>query len=134
MGAGADVGRIGGLAVALGIGAAVVTGHGVASADPAGSSGSESSSTSSSSTDSSPSTGSSSGSSLTSSTLVGALSALCSRPTSFATAAPKPSTHAVSNSWIRQAPLAPAQPQAEDSRGPLLVCWNAEVVEASRVR
>ena len=34
MGAGAYVGRIGGLAIALGVGAAVVTGQGVASADP----------------------------------------------------------------------------------------------------
>ena len=34
MGAGAYVGRIGGLAVALGIGAAVFTGHGIASAGP----------------------------------------------------------------------------------------------------
>ena len=47
MGAGAYVGRIGGLAVALGIGAAVFVGHGVASAEPASTSGSESSSTSS---------------------------------------------------------------------------------------
>jgi ABC-2 type transport system ATP-binding protein len=48
MGAGAYVGRIGGLAVALGIGAAVFTGHGIASAGPPapGSDGSSSGSTS----------------------------------------------------------------------------------------
>ncbi|MGX9789674.1 CocE/NonD family hydrolase [Mycobacterium sp. MMS18-G62] len=51
MGAGAYIGRIGGLAIALGIGAAVVTGHGVALADTTDSSGSVSSSTSTSSTD-----------------------------------------------------------------------------------
>jgi ABC-2 type transport system ATP-binding protein len=39
MGAGAYVGRIGGLAVALGIGAAVFVGHGVASAEPSSTSG-----------------------------------------------------------------------------------------------
>lgn len=50
MGAGECVGRIGGLAVALGIGAAVFTGHGIASADT--SDGSDSTSTSSSSTES----------------------------------------------------------------------------------
>lgn len=49
MGAGAYVGRIGGLAVALGIGAAVFVGQGVASAEPSTTSGSESSSTTSSS-------------------------------------------------------------------------------------
>ena len=48
MGAGAYVGRIGGLAVALGIGAAVFVGQGVASAQPSTTSGSEPSSTSSS--------------------------------------------------------------------------------------
>ena len=37
MGAGTYVGRVGGLAVALGIGAAVLTGHGVASAEPSAS-------------------------------------------------------------------------------------------------
>jgi ABC-2 type transport system ATP-binding protein len=47
MGAGAYVGRIGGLAVALGIGAAVLVGQGVASADTGASSGSGSSSTAS---------------------------------------------------------------------------------------
>ena len=57
MGAGTNAARIGGLAVALGIGAAVVAGNGVARADTSGESGSESSSTSSSSTDSSTSTG-----------------------------------------------------------------------------
>ena len=56
MGVGTNPGRIGGLAVALGIGAAIVAGHGVAWADPSGESGSESSSTSSTSTDSSTST------------------------------------------------------------------------------
>ena len=44
MGAGAYVGRIGGLAVALGIGAAVFVGQGVASAEPSTTSGSASSS------------------------------------------------------------------------------------------
>lgn len=61
MGAGVYVGRIGGLAVALGIGAAVFTGHGVASADTSGppgstsgsASGSSSSKTTSATTDSS---------------------------------------------------------------------------------
>ena len=53
--------RIGGLAVALGIGSAVVAGHGVASADTSGETGSESPSSSSSSTQSTGSTGSSSG-------------------------------------------------------------------------
>jgi ABC-2 type transport system ATP-binding protein len=47
MGAGAYVGRIGGLAVALGIGAAVLVGQGVASADTGATSGSGSSSTAS---------------------------------------------------------------------------------------
>jgi ABC-2 type transport system ATP-binding protein len=45
MGAGVYVGRIGGLAVALGIGAAVFVGQGVASAEPSITSGAESSST-----------------------------------------------------------------------------------------
>jgi ABC-2 type transport system ATP-binding protein len=49
MGAGAYVGRIGGLAVALGIGAAVFVGQGVASAEPSTTSGSESSTSTSSS-------------------------------------------------------------------------------------
>ena len=49
MGAGIHVGRVGSLAVALGIGAAIITGHGVASATPADTSGSQSSSTESSS-------------------------------------------------------------------------------------
>jgi len=48
MGAGAYVGRIGALAAALGIGAAVFIGEGVASAEPSSASGSESSSTNSS--------------------------------------------------------------------------------------
>ena len=52
MGAGVYVGRIGGLAVALGIGAAVFTGHGVASADTSGTSASASGSSSSSSSSS----------------------------------------------------------------------------------
>jgi ABC-2 type transport system ATP-binding protein len=47
MGAGAYVGRIGGLAVALGIGAAVFVGQGTASAEPSTTSGSESSTTTS---------------------------------------------------------------------------------------
>lgn len=45
MGSGEYVGRIGGLAVALGIGAAVFVGQGVASAEPASTSGAESSAT-----------------------------------------------------------------------------------------
>ena len=49
MGAGIHIGRVGSLAVALGIGAAIITGHGVASAKPADTSGSQSSSTESSS-------------------------------------------------------------------------------------
>ena len=53
MGAGAYVGRIGGLAVALGIGAAVFVGPGVASAEPSSPSGSESSSEATSGTSSS---------------------------------------------------------------------------------
>src|SRR6476661_849798 len=53
MGAGIHVGRVGSLAVVLGIGAAVFTGHGVASAQPADTSGSQSSSTESSSSGSS---------------------------------------------------------------------------------
>ena len=61
MGVGTNAARIGGLAVALGIGAAVVAGNGVARADTSGESGSESSSTSSTSTDSSTSTGPRSG-------------------------------------------------------------------------
>jgi ABC-2 type transport system ATP-binding protein len=56
MGAGARVGRVGGLAVALGVGAAVFTGHGIASAET--SDGPDSASTSSSSSASSSSTGS----------------------------------------------------------------------------
>ncbi|MDT5331917.1 MAG: type transport system ATP-binding protein [Mycobacterium sp.] len=52
MGAGVYVGRIGALAVALGIGAAVFVGQGVASAEPSATSGSESSSTSTSSSSS----------------------------------------------------------------------------------
>ena len=48
MGAGIHVGRVGGLAVALGIGAALVMGQGVASAKPADTSGSQSSETTSS--------------------------------------------------------------------------------------
>ena len=47
MGAGTYVGRVGGLAVALGIGAAVLTGHGVASAEPSASAAGPSSSGSS---------------------------------------------------------------------------------------
>jgi ABC-2 type transport system ATP-binding protein len=65
MGAGMSVARIGGLAVALGIGAAVFTGHGVASAET--SDGSDASSTSSSSSDSSGSSTDSSASSNTTS-------------------------------------------------------------------
>ena len=61
MGVGTNAARIGGLAVALGIGAAVVAGNGVAWADTSGEPGSESSSTSSTSTDSSTSTGPHSG-------------------------------------------------------------------------
>jgi ABC-2 type transport system ATP-binding protein len=53
MGAGDYVGRIGGLAVALGIGAAVFVGQGVASAEPSSPSGSESSSEATSGTSSS---------------------------------------------------------------------------------
>ena len=53
MGAGAYVGRIGGLAAALGIGAAVLVGQGVASADTGDTSGSGSSSTTSSASSSS---------------------------------------------------------------------------------
>jgi ABC-2 type transport system ATP-binding protein len=49
MGAGIHIGRVGSLAVALGIGAGILTGHGVASANPADTSGSQSSSTESSS-------------------------------------------------------------------------------------
>ncbi len=51
MGAGAYVGRIGGLAVALGIGAAVFAGQGLASAQPSTTSGSEPSSSTSSSSE-----------------------------------------------------------------------------------
>ena len=58
MGAGIHVGRVGSLAVFLGIGAAVITGHGVASAQPADTSGSQSSSTESSSSGSSTDTSS----------------------------------------------------------------------------
>ena len=68
MGVATNAGRIGGLAVALGIGAAVVVRHGVASADPSAESGSGSSWASSSSTDSSTSTGVRGGSSAKSST------------------------------------------------------------------
>ncbi len=53
MGAGSSVGRIGGLVVALGVGAAVFTGYGVAWAAPAESGSGSSSTTSSSTTDSS---------------------------------------------------------------------------------
>jgi ABC-2 type transport system ATP-binding protein len=56
MAAGADVGRIGGLAVALGIGAAVFVGQGVASAEPSTTSGSESTSEAASGTSSSENT------------------------------------------------------------------------------
>ena len=66
MGVGTNAARIGGLAVALGIGAAVVAGHGVAWADPSGEPGSESSSTSSTSTVFSTSTGPRNGASSTS--------------------------------------------------------------------
>ena len=52
MGASAYVGRVGGLAVALGVGAAVATGHGVAWADTESGSSTSDSSTSSTSTDS----------------------------------------------------------------------------------
>ncbi len=45
MGAGIHVGRVGSLAVALGIGAAVITGHGTALANPADTSGTGFSST-----------------------------------------------------------------------------------------
>ena len=59
MGASAYVGRVGGLAVALGVGAAVATGHGVASADTEpGSSTSESSASTDSSESSASNTGS----------------------------------------------------------------------------
>ena len=58
MGASAYVGRVGGLAVALGVGAAVATGHGVAWADPeSGSSTSESSASAESSESSESNTG-----------------------------------------------------------------------------
>lgn len=86
MGAGAYVGRIGGLAVALGIGAAVVAGHGVAWADTSDSSGSESASTSSSTTD--PSTGSTT--TADSSTKPSAEPSAEPKPTSTATAPKKP--------------------------------------------
>src|SRR6185312_73360 len=60
MGAARYVGRVGGLAVALGVGAAVASGYGVAAADT---SGSGSSSSGSSSSNSSSTAGASSGSS-----------------------------------------------------------------------
>lgn len=56
MGAGRYVGRIGGLAVALGIGSALLTGPGVAAAEPADTSTAESSASESSTTDSADST------------------------------------------------------------------------------
>ncbi|MCT7658753.1 DUF4185 domain-containing protein [Mycobacterium deserti] len=54
MGASAYIGRVGGLAVALGVGAAVATGHGVAWADETGSTSSTSESSASTSADTAP--------------------------------------------------------------------------------
>jgi ABC-2 type transport system ATP-binding protein len=84
MRAGGCVGRIGGLAVALGIGAAVFTGHGVASAEPSDTPGSDSSSTNSST---STSTGSS-GTTSTSSTSTGSSTQSSGTTSSPASASP----------------------------------------------
>jgi hypothetical protein len=82
MGASAYVGRVGGLAVALGVGAAVATGQGVAWASPTESNSSASESSSSADADSGSSSGATSGSSTDDSPASEPASELASEPSS----------------------------------------------------